>query len=181
MVGWMFLIFIAIGAMIGVFLTIFDGAYGNLGECYINALLGSMIGIAVALLVLLGSLLVACGAEYEIVENPVAQYEVHSLKDNYGVDGYIGRWHGSIDSELEYAYIYEVEGKGVTVGHIPADETYITFSESATSVTIYAYTDRPKSKFLRWFFGESTNPVEYRIVAPKDSIVIADEYIIDLE
>lgn len=179
--GWMFLIFIIVGAVLGFLFALCEGMYGDVGEYILGILAGIAIGIAVALLVLLGIGLASCAAEYEIVENPVAQYEVHSLKDNYGVDGYIGRWHGSIDSELEYAYIYEVEGKGVTVGHIPADETYITFSESATSVTIYAYTDRPKSKFLRWFFGESTKPVEYRIVAPKDSIVIADEYIIDLE
>lgn len=179
MVGWMFLIFIAIGAVIGLLFAFFEGI--GVMDYILDVIAGGLIGTAVALLVFLGIMLVTCGAEYEIVENPVAQYEVHSLKDNYGVDGYIGRWHGSIDSELEYAYIYEVEGKGVTVGHIPADKTYINFSEDATSVTIYAYTRRPKSKFLQWFFGESKDPAEYRIVAPKGSIVIADEYIIDLE
>lgn len=180
MVGWMFLIFIVIiGAVIGLLFAIFEGI--GVMDYILDIVLGVLIGIVVALLVFLGIFLVASGAEYEIVEEPVAQYEIYSLKDNYGVDGYIGRWRGSIDSELEYAYIYEVKGKGLTVGHIPADKTYINFSEDATSVTIYAYTRRPKSKFLQWFFGESKDPAEYRIVAPKDSIVIADEYIIDLE
>lgn len=179
MVGWMFLIFIIIGAIVGLLLAIF--ANNDVIECILGFIAGGVIGTAVALATFLGIGIAACTAEYEIVENPVAQYEVYSLKDNYGVEGYIGRWCGSIDSELEYAYIYEVEGKGLTVGHIPADQTYISFSEDATSVTIYAYTNKPKSKFLRWFFGESTNPVKYRIVAPEGSIVITDEYIIDLE
>lgn len=176
---WMFLIFIVIGIIVGLCLAI--STTSDVIECIVTAIAGGLTGAAVALLVFLGIDSAACTAEYEIVENPVAQYEVYSLKDNYGVDGYIGRWYGSIDSELEYAYIYEVEGKGLTVGHIPAVKTYITFSESATSVTIYAYAARPKSKFLQWFFGESTNPAEYHIVAPKGSIVIADEYIVDLE
>lgn len=179
MVGWMFLIFIVIGAVIGLLFAIFEGI--GVMDYILDIVLGVIIGIGVALFVFLGLVLATCAAEYEIVENPVAQYEVLSLKDNYGVDGYIGRWYGSIDSELEYAYIYEVEGKGLIVGHIPADKTYINFSEDATSVTIYAYIRRPKSKFLQWFLGESKDPAEYRIVAPKDSIVIADEYIIDLE
>lgn len=180
MVGWMFVVFIVIGAVVGLIFAIREWC-GNVAECILGVIIGSLIGTIVALLVFLGIGLAACTAEYEIVENPIAQYEAYSLKDNYGVDGYIGRWYGSIDSDLEYAYIYEVEGKGLTVGHIPADKTYINFSEDATSVTIYAYTDRPKSKFLRWFFGESTNPVEYHIIAPKGSILITDEYIIDLE
>ena len=180
MIGWMFLVFVVIGAVIGMLFAIFEGCV-DITECILGIIVGGLIGILVALLVLLGIILAACGAEYEIVEDPVAQYEIYSLKDNYGVDGYIGRWHGSIDSDLEYAYIYEVEGKGLTVGHIPADKTYINFSEDATSVTIYAYTERPKSKFLQWIFSESTDPAEYRIVAPKGSIVLADEYIVDLE
>lgn len=180
MIGWMFLVFIAIGAVVGVLFAIFEGI-GEVIDLILGVIVGGLIGIAVALLVFLSIILATCGAEYEIVEEPVAQYEIYSLKDNYGVDGYIGRWHGSINSELEYAYIYEVKGKGLTVGHIPADKTYINFSEDATSVTIYAYTERPKSKFLQWVFGESTNPVEYHIVAPKGSILITDEYIIDLE
>jgi hypothetical protein len=180
MIGWMFLVFIVIGAVAGVLLAIFEGI-GEVMDFVFGVIIGGLIGAMVALLVFLGIILATCGAEYEIVEEPVAQYEIYSLKDNYGVDGYIGRWHGSIDSELEYAYIYEVKGKGLTVGHIPADKTYINFSEDATSVTIYAYTERPKSKFLQWFFGESTNPAEYHIVAPKGSILITDEYIIDLE
>lgn len=179
MIGWMFLIFIVIGAVIGLLLAIF--ANSDVVECILGFIAGGLIGTVAALLVFLGVGLAACTAEYEIVEEPVAQYEIYSLKDNYGVDGYIGRWHGSINSELEYAYIYEVKGKGLTIGHIPADKTYINFSEDATSVTIYAYAERPKSKFSQWVFGESTTPVEYRIVAPKGSIVIADEYIVDLE
>jgi hypothetical protein len=179
MIGWMFLVFIVIGAVIGLLLAIFEGT--EVMDCVFGIIIGGLIGTMVALLVLLGIFLATCGAEYETVEEPVAQYEIYSLKDNYGVDGYIGRWHGSINSELEYAFIYEVKGKGLTVGHIPADKTYINFSEDATSVTIYAYTKRPKSKFLQWFFGESTDPAEYRIVAPKGFIVIADEYIVDLE
>lgn len=180
MVGWIFLVFIIIGAIGGLLFAIFEGIVEVI-DCFLGVIVGGLIGTLVALLVFLGIVLTTCSAEYEIVEDPVAQYEVCSLKDNYGVDGYIGRWHGSIDSDLEYAYIYEVKDKGLTVGHIPADKTYINFSESATSVTIYAYAHRPKSKFLQWFFGESTNPVEYHIVAPKGSILITDEYIIDLE
>lgn len=180
MIGWMFLVFIVIGAIVGLIFAIREWC-GDVVECILGVIVGGLVGTLVALLTFSGIGLAACIAEYEIVENPVAQYEVYSLKDNYGVDGYIGRWYGSVDSELEYAYIYEVEGKGLTVGHIPADKTYISFSEDATSVTVYAYTDRPKNKFLQWFFGESTKPVEYHIVAPKGSIVITDEYIIDLE
>ena len=179
MIGWMILIFIVIGAIVALLLAIF--AKSDAIECIFSVIIGALIGAMVALLVFLGIILATCGAEYEIVEEPIAQYKIYSLKDNYGVEGYIGRWHGSIDSDLEYAYIYEVKGKGLTVGHIPADKTYINFSEDATSVTIYAYTERPKSKFLQWFFGESTNPAEYHIVAPKGSILITDEYIVDLE
>ena len=180
MIGWMFVAFIVIGAIIALCFVFFEGCV-DATDCVLSIIVGALIGTLVALLVFLGIVLAACGAEQEIVEVPIAQYEVYSLKDNYGVEGYIGRWHGSIDSDLEYAFIYEVEGKGLTVGHIPADKTYINFSEDATSVTIYVYTERPKSKFLQWFFGESTSPAEYHIVAPKDSIVITDEYIIDLE
>ena len=179
MIGWMFVIFIVIGAVVGLLLAGFEGT--EVTDFVFGIIIGALIGTMVALLVFLGVILATCGAEYEIVEEPLEQYEIYSLKDNYSVDGYIGRWHGSIDSELEYAFIYEVKGKGLTVGHIPADKTYINFSEDATSVTIYAYTRRPKNKFLQWFFGESTDPAEYHIVAPKGSIVIADEYIVDLE
>ena len=86
MIGWMFLVFIIIGAVAGLLFAIFEGI-GEVVDCILGVIIGGLIGTLVALLVFLGIGLAACTAEYEIVENPVAQYEVYSLKDNYGVDG----------------------------------------------------------------------------------------------
>lgn len=173
---WMFIIFCVIGIGIGAWVA-YDDGFDYIPHMFV----GFLLGIVCSLIVMLGVLLSSLSAERETIEEPVGTYEIYSLKDNYGVEGYIGRWHGSVNSELEYAFMYEVEDKGLTVGHIPAEDTYIVFDEDTASVTIYAYTKQFKSGFLRWFWGESRNPSEYRIVAPKDTIIITDEYIVDLE
>ena len=175
-VVWMFIIFIGIGIAIGAWIA-YDDGYDYIPNMFV----GLLLGVAVSLLMMLGMFLISIGAEWEIIEEPVEQYEICSLQDNYGVEGYIGRWHHSIDSELEYAFMYEVKGKGLTVGHIPAEDTYIVFDEDATSVVIYVYTEQYKSGFWRWFWGVNSRPAEYRIVAPEGTIVITDESIIDLK
>ena len=62
--GWMFLIFIVIGAVLGFLFAIYEGAFGDIGECILGIFAGSFIGVLVALLVLLGiGLVMSCFAE----------------------------------------------------------------------------------------------------------------------
>lgn len=142
-----------------------------------GVMLGALIFVAIVLLITLGLFIAwGCGPAVTPVE-PIETIDIIALNDMYGVDGYIYYRHGSVDSELEYVYLYNVPNKGLTVGEVPADKAYLNTS-NVEKPNIKVYITRPKSDFLYKMFGELDK--EYKITLPNDAL-ITDKYIIDLE
>jgi hypothetical protein len=145
--------------------------------------LGVIAGILVAILVCAiifggGWAIACCGERIEVSAEPI---EVISLKDNYGVEGYFYYRRGSVDSELEYVYLYETTKHGaavIAVDSIPANRCYIREIVEGEVPHIEVYHSRPKSNFLYNTYGNIST--EYILVIPTDGIV-KDQYIVDLE
>ena len=164
-----------VGCMLGFGLN----GWGDWTDWVLGAILGVLVALLVGAIVLGGGWAIACCSEQiEVVAEPI---EVLSLKDNYGVEGYFYYRHGSIDSELEYVYLYETTKHGaavIAVDSIPANRCYIREITEGEVPHIEVYHSRPKSNFLYNAYGNIS--IEYILVIPTDGIV-KDQYIVDLE
>ena len=174
----MFIILMILGAVGGFIYALLEGI--EWWELIVTPFFGMLVAIAVWLVLLLIMLFCCLGAEFEMVPEPVETVELVSLKDRYGIDGYIGHWHGSVEDEPKYSYLYKDEEGWYHTGQIDAKHTAIKESADTDKVILYVYETRPKSDVLYWFMGNCGND-QYRIVAPEGTIVFADEYVVDLE
>lgn len=112
------------------------------------------------------------------------QFNINALQDNMGVEGrfrYGGR--GYINDELSY-YYSRTMSKGEIIEHIPADKTYIRYSDTEKPhVEVHQYkADIPdwvcKVFFINWMNNKVTD--YYVIVAPEGTITTTGEYEIDM-
>ena len=114
-----------------------------------------MLGIVSVLLAVITSMFVSfCVPQTAIGEVGRSELQLIALKDNMAVDGYHGGryvYRGYIDEELQYTYLYEAKGKGVTSGRCDADRTYINYTKDAEQpklVTVEYNITNPVWKFF---------------------------------
>lgn len=112
------------------------------------------------------------------------QFNINTLQDNIGVEGqfrYGGR--GYFNDELSY-YYSRTMSKGEIIEHIPADKTYIRYSDTEKPhVEVHQKrVDIPKWMY-KVFFLEGMNGKQtdyYVIVAPEGTITTTGQYEIDM-
>lgn len=132
-------------------------------------LLSSMIAFV-------GGCFISCGnvpLETECIES----VDIVSLKDNFNTEGVFCIGSGSIEEDLVYYYAYESD-KGITIGEIPANETYINYSNDKPRLE--TYNTHFESEFLKHNFVYLGEDAEYyKLYIPEGSVI--EEYKIDLE
>lgn len=153
---------------------IFEGEFGpGLG-------LGSVFACVGLLCTLLASLFFT--GETNMQVGQIDTYEIHALVDNASYEGHIAGnvflISGYVDEELEYRYMYKVDGKGYAFGSIDADQCYLN-TTSDTPVLEVRHQEY-KNGFLRWAFGDPGVPPEYIFFLPEDAEII-DEFKIDFK
>ena len=114
-----------------------------------------------------------------------------ALQDNISYQGYCGSryvYRGYFEEELQYTYLYEKEGKGITSGQCEADKTYINYIQGDKKpklITVRCGIINPIWDFFACSPGElcgcETCGSEYYLYVPEGSIVTEGEYKIDLK
>lgn len=102
--------------------------------------------------------------------------EIYALADNSGIEGSFFLGSGSIDEEMKYVYVVEVEGKGYKMHTIDADSAYVQYYDGTPKMVETTYWF--KSELLN-FFGICPSGTEYIFYIPEGSIT--NSYVIDLE
>lgn len=136
----------------------------------------------------LGSIIVSlivffiiCAFPFGGVESYDTTHNLHALVDNYqtegSVYGNIFIIRGTIDEELQYQFMYEVEGKGWTTEEIDADRVYLNFNCERPQYII-RQERRANPALEKWFpyFGNTT-----KILNLPDEAQIIDSYIVDFQ
>ena len=164
---------LGLGAIFGILYGIFSDFFDGVREVILSILLGVMIGFTVWLLTMSGCILGAFNAETTPVE--VGYHEIVSLKDNYGVNGYM-RYR--VSEDLEYVYMYEDGEKGLRVNEVDADVSYLKIIDEGEQPFVVIKSQVYKNGFLRFMLNNSG--YEYEIHIPENAIVY-EEYNVDLE
>ena len=144
------------------------------------------VSFAAAIVTLILSSLLTVGftaAAYEddkLVPIETVETELVALNDNMGIIGERYLCSGYINEELQYTYLYNTPGKGITSNTIKASECYIVESENPKLVTTTYAVDT--NWFVDFFtFDSMLQKTEYTLFVPNGSIIAAGEYEIDLE
>ena len=120
------------------------------------------------------------------VETSQWQFNINALQDNIGVEGrfrYGGR--GYINDELSY-YYSRTMSKGEIIEHIPANKTYIRYSDTEKP---HVEVHQKRINIPEWMYKvflclESMNDKTtdyYVIVAPEGTITNTGQYEIDMK
>ena len=169
-----------------IFFALFVWQEGCNGEVIGISMLLGILGLFLALL---ASIITSfCVPSTAVGEVGRSELQLIALKDNMAVDGYHNTryiYRGYFDEELQYTYLYEAEGKGITSGRCDADKTYINYTKDAEQpklVTIEYKVTNPIWKFFSAndIMGKS-HRYEYYLYVPEGSIVAEGQYEIDLE
>ena len=119
------------------------------------------------------------------VETSQWQFNINALQDNMGVEGrfrYGGR--GYINDELSY-YYSRTMSRGEIIEHIPANKTYIRYSDTEKPhVEVHQKcVDIPKWMYKVFFLkGMNDKTTDYYvIVAPEGTITNTEQYEIDMK
>lgn len=115
-------------------------------------------------------------------------FNINSLKDNLVTSGEIhgGAFcvRGTIDGEISY-FFSRTTDKGETIGHIPADKSYIKYDDSKKPcIEVHQENHKmleivEKLLFTKWINDKSVD--YYVIIAPNGTISITGTYEIDME
>lgn len=115
-------------------------------------------------------------------------FNINSLKDNLITSGEIhgGAFcvRGTIDGEISY-FFSRITDKGETIGHIPADKSYIKYNDSKNPcIEVHQKNHNipeivEKLLFTKWCNGKSVD--YYVIIAPNGTISTTGTYEIDME
>ena len=148
-----------------------------------------LLGIVSLVLALLASLVVSfCVPSTAVSEVDRSEIQLIALKDNMAVDGYHGGryvYRGYIDEELQYTFLYEEKGKGITSGRCEADRTYINYTKEAEQpklVIIKYNITHPVWKFFSANdIAGASHRYEYYLYVPEGSIIAEGQYEVDLE
>ena len=172
-----------------VFVVFFGLFLRTEGWCGETVGIPVMLGVVCLLLAFLASIIVSfCVPQTAVGEVGRSELQLIALKDNIAVDGYHGGryvYRGYIDEELQYTYLYEAKGKGVTSGRCDADRTYINYTKDAEQpklVTVeYNITDPVWKFFSANDMAGASHRYEYYLYVPEGSIVAEGQYEVDLE
>ena len=126
-----------------------------------------------------------CVPQTAIGEVGRSELQLIALKDNMAVNGGRYVYRGYINEKLQYTYLYEAQGKGVTSGRCDANKTYINYTKDAEQpklVTVEYGIIHPIWKFFSAndIVGAS-HRYEYYLYVPEGSIVAEGQYEVDLE
>lgn len=147
------------------------------GFGFLLGLLGAILG---ALVILLSSLFFWDESNMQIGQ--IDTYELHALVDNASYEGHVAGnvflISGYINEELEYRYMYKIDGKGYAFGSIDADQCYLNTTSDTPVLEVRHW--EYKNSFLRWAFGDPGVSSEYIFFLPEDAAII-DEFKIDFE
>ena len=115
-------------------------------------------------------------------------FNINSLKDNLVTSGEIhdGAFcvRGAIDGEISY-FFSRTTDKGETIGHIPADKSYIKYDDNKkTCVEVHQKNHKipeivEKLLFTKWCNEKSVD--YYIIIVPNGTILTTETYEIDME
>lgn len=115
-------------------------------------------------------------------------FNINSLKDNLVTSGEIhgGTFcvRGTIDGEISY-FFSRITDKGETIGHIPADKSYIKYDDSKKPcIEVHQKNHKipeivEKLLFTKWCNDKSVD--YYVIIAPNGTISTTGTYEIDME
>ena len=172
-----------------VFVVFFGLCLWTEGWCIGTFGIPIILGLGSSLLAFLISVIISfCVPSTAVGEVGRSELQLIALKDNMAVDGYHGGryvYRGYIDEELQYTYLYEAKGKGVTSGHCDADRTYINYTKDAEQpklVTVEYNIINPVWKFFSANdMAGASHRYEYYLYVPEGSIVAEGQYEVDLE
>lgn len=115
-------------------------------------------------------------------------FNINSLKDNLVTSGEIhgGAFcvRGTIDGDISY-FFSRTTDKGETIGHIPADKSYIKYNDNKKPcIEVHQKNHKipeiiEKLLFTKWFNIKSVD--YYVIIAPDGTISTTGTYEIDME
>lgn len=140
--------------------------------------LNIMFAWVVSFIVFMGCLFV-CPSETSQWE-----FNINAMQDNMVTEGHWYGRRGNVDGELSYFYSRTMTN-GEIIEHIPADKTYIRYSDTESPhVEVHqSRVDIPewltKVFFLEGF--NTTNTSYYVLVVPDGTITNAGQYVIDME
>lgn len=115
-------------------------------------------------------------------------FNINSLKDNLVTSGEIhgGAFcvRGTIDGDISY-FFSRTTDKGETIGHIPADKSYIKYDDNKKPcIEVHQKNHKipeiiEKLLFTKWFNNKSVD--YYVIIAPDGTISTTGTYEIDMD
>lgn len=112
------------------------------------------------------------------------RFNINALQDNLVTEGRLYGRRGYVDGELSYFYSRTLS-MGEKIEHIPADKTYVQYSDDERPhVEVHqSRVDIPdllrKTFFIDWMNSKQTN--YYVLVVPEGTITTTGEYTIDMK
>lgn len=172
---------ITIGILVWILYTVLNRKKDS-EEVLIDASLYGIVAILIATIIslILGNFI----PETAIGEISRTETPLIALKDNMAVEGHQYAYRAYINEELQYTYLYEIEGKGLTSGRCDADATYINYiqpNESPRIIKIEKSITHPLWNYL--IVGKSIYnfETEYYLYVPEGSVIAEGQYEIDLK
>lgn len=153
-----------------IFLIYTHFEYGlDLESCIFSLIMGCL-GSALSLVIFLiaGCIFESLPAENKMVEE-LDRVELIALKDNFEMNGSAFLFSTVINEKLEYTYVYEEPGRGLTTASIDADEAYIQYIDESEQPYIETWLERPKNNFVNWLFCPGS--VHHTIYLPYGSVI----------
>lgn len=151
------------------------------GDTFWEALFqGCLIGFLaffICIFVIMGTSAVACSDETNKKVETEESTEIAAIADGNHISGTIGfLGSGIIDDELKYTYLYSRNGYGLTIKQVPADNSYITYTNTVPKVTKKTYTFARQGTCL-WALPMWDD--EYFFELPEGSVIL--DYRVDLQ
>jgi hypothetical protein len=141
---------------------------------------GLLFGTLSVFIVLIASLGFTSESNMEIGQ--VDKYEIHALVDNASYKGHVSGnvflISGYVGEELEYRYMYKVDGKGYAFNSIDADDCYLNITSGTPILEVRNW--KFKSGFLQRAFGDPDATPEYIFYLPENAEII-NEFKVDFE
>lgn len=178
----MFMLFVGIIVCIGVFVYLlwnespFEGYFIPMSLTI--GLCAALVAMLIAIMV--GGIASCCDAKIE--QTNETRTELIALQDNFGTNGIYYLHRAYIDEELQYSYLYNVEGKGICSGRVEADETYVNYIAEGERPYLVKHEYNFANPIIRFISGDFFGPfVDYSLYIPEGSITVENQYEIDLE
>lgn len=139
-----------------------------------------LTGLSMIIIMLTGLLLTSFMPQ-DIVDTETC--EVHALVDNVQCEGQISGnvflVRAYVKEELEYNYMYMVEGKGFAFNSVKAKQCFLNKTDGTPHVVINHYCCT--NKIVNFLFGSCWNCYYEYIFYLPESAEIIDDFTIDLE